>query len=212
MTRILARISAVGAALIVSTATASAQELDRSQRPAAMPAPTFKFPKMETHTLANGLRLIVVEDHALPLVATRIVLAVDSTADPAGKEGLYAVTVGALREGTTSTTPDQLAEAFADVGATVSPTGFTTTTRGILARSRARRRHVDAPVARPIRHRPPKGDPSRHRATHRANADHASSALVLCRVVWSERSVCSVARSDGGERRRDHAGRCPKFL
>ena len=85
---------------------------------------------METHTLANGLRLIVVEDHALPLVATRIVLGVDSTADPAGKEGLYAVTIGAMREGTSSATPDQLAEAFADVGATVSPTGFTTTTAG----------------------------------------------------------------------------------
>jgi zinc protease len=130
MSQIRARMSAVVAALIVSAATASAQELDRSQRPPPMPAPTFKFPKMETHTLANGLRLIVVEDHALPLVATRIVLGVDSTADPAGKEGLYAVTVGALREGTTSTTPDQLAEAFADVGATVSPTGFTTTTAG----------------------------------------------------------------------------------
>jgi zinc protease len=116
--------------LILSAATASAQRLDRSQRPAPAPAPTFKFPKMETHTLANGLRLIVVEDHALPIVATRIVLGVDSTADPAGKEGLYAVTIGAMREGTSSATPDQLADAFADVGATVSPTGFTTTTAG----------------------------------------------------------------------------------
>jgi zinc protease len=83
---------------------------------------------METHTLANGLRLIVVEDHALPLVAVRIVLGIDSTADPAGKEGLYAVTLGTLREGTTSMSPEQLADAFADIGTPVAPTGFTTTT------------------------------------------------------------------------------------
>src|SRR5437867_2649965 len=100
-----ARVALV--ALVLSAATTGAQGVDRSKRPAAAPLPTFKFPKAETHTLANGVRLIVIEDHALPLVATRIVLGVDSTADPRGKEGLYALTLGALREGTTSMTPDQ---------------------------------------------------------------------------------------------------------
>jgi zinc protease len=107
---------------------ASSQDIDRSKRPNVAAPPTFKFPKAETHALANGLRLIVVEDHALPLVSTRVVLGADSTVDPVGKEGLYTITVGALREGTTSMSPDQLADAFADVGTTVSPTGFTTTT------------------------------------------------------------------------------------
>jgi zinc protease len=117
------------AGLMVCATAASSQTIDRSHRPPIVPPPTFKFPKMETHTLANGLRVIVVEDHALPLVATRIVFNVDSTADPAGKEGLYAVALGALRERTTSLTTEQLADAFADVGATVAPTGFTTTTQ-----------------------------------------------------------------------------------
>jgi zinc protease len=115
-------------ALAAFAITSSAQDIDRSKRPIVDTAPTFKFPNVETHTLANGLRLILVEDHALPLVSTRIVLGADSTADPAGKESLFAITVGALREGTTSMSADQLADAFADVGTTVTPTGFTTTT------------------------------------------------------------------------------------
>jgi zinc protease len=117
-------------ALAAWSTAVSSQNIDRSKRPAIAPPPAFKFPKTITHTFANGLRLVIVEDHALPLVATRIVLGVDSTADPAGKEGLYAVALGALREGTTSMTPDQLGDAFADVGTTVAPTGFTTTTSG----------------------------------------------------------------------------------
>src|SRR5436190_8444460 len=112
---------------VLSAAPGAAQDIDRSKRPAVVPQPTFRFPKIERHTLANGLRVIVVEDHALPLVAARIILGVDSTADPLGKEGLYSVTLGSLREGTTTMTAEQLAEAFADVGTPVTPTGFTTT-------------------------------------------------------------------------------------
>jgi zinc protease len=121
-------ISVALGALAFFASRASSQDVDRSKRPHVGAPPTFKFPKVETHTLANGLRLIVVEDHALPLVSTRIVVGADSTLDPVGKEGLYAITVGALREGTTSMSPEQLADAFADVGTTVAPTGFTTTT------------------------------------------------------------------------------------
>jgi zinc protease len=125
----LRRMSAIALCpLGLAVSSVSSQAVDRSKRPDAGASPRFTFPKIETHTLENGLRLIVVEDHALPLVSTRIVLGVDSTADPVGKEGLYAITVGALREGTTSMSADQLADAFADVGTTVTPTGFTTTT------------------------------------------------------------------------------------
>lgn len=125
-----ARIVGASLALIVHVDRVQGQDIDRSKRPPVPPAPTFKFPKVQTHTLSNGLRLIVAEDHSLPLVATRVVVGIDSTADPIGKEGLYAVTLGALREGTVSKNVDQLAEDFADLGSTVTPTGFTTTTGG----------------------------------------------------------------------------------
>ncbi len=118
-------------ALVLSVASVvGAQDVDRSKRPETPPPPIFKFPKVTSNTLPNGLRLLVVEDHALPLVSVRAVIGADSTLDPAGKEGLYALTLGTMREGTTSKNADQLAEAYADIGASVTPTSFTTTTPG----------------------------------------------------------------------------------
>ena len=106
----------------------TAQVIDRAQRPKAGPEPAFKFPNVRMpHVLANGLRVYVVEDHSVPVIAVRAVTSADSTLDPPGKEGLYAVTLGALHEGTTTRTADELAAAAADIGTDVRPTGFTTT-------------------------------------------------------------------------------------
>ncbi len=107
----------------------SSQALDRSQRPHAPPEPAFKFPNVRMPSvLSNGLRVYVVEDHSVPVVAVRVVTSADSTLDPAGKEGLYAVTIGVLREGTRTRSAEQLAGAAADIGTDVGPSGFTTTT------------------------------------------------------------------------------------
>jgi zinc protease len=114
----------LAAGVLGALSSAGAQTV-RPPRPEPLPERPFKFPNIKAHTLRNGLRLLVVEDHSLPLVAVRVVLPVDSTADPAGREGLCAVTLGAMREGTTTRSADQLANAFADLGRTVTPTGFT---------------------------------------------------------------------------------------
>ncbi|HWH52746.1 MAG TPA: pitrilysin family protein [Gemmatimonadaceae bacterium] len=113
------------AAGVLGALSSAGAQTARPPRPEPLPERPFKFPNIKAHTLANGLRLLVVEDHSLPLVAVRAVLPVDSTADPAGREGLYAVAVGAMREGTTTRSAEQLANAFAELGRTVTPTGFT---------------------------------------------------------------------------------------
>jgi zinc protease len=95
-------------------------------RPAPAAPQQFKFPAVRSHTLPNGLRVYVVEDHSAQVVAARAVFSVDSTLDPPGKEGLYLVTFGSLREGTTTRTPAQLADASARIGTAVAPTAFTT--------------------------------------------------------------------------------------
>jgi zinc protease len=118
------------ALLLCAASVASAQDIDRAKRPETPPPPTFKFPKFTANTLPNGLRVLVVEDHAIPLVSVRAVIGADSTMDPAGKEGLYALTLSTMREGTASRNADQLAEGFADIGAAVTPTSFATTTSG----------------------------------------------------------------------------------
>lgn len=111
---------------MASATPALGQQIDRAERPTAPPAAPFKFPAIRTHTLANGIRLLVVEDHSIPVVAVRAVVGTDSTSDPPGKEGLFAVTLGALREGSTAHSGDELAREAAAIGTAVVPTGFTT--------------------------------------------------------------------------------------
>lgn len=118
-------ISLLGAALASPVA---AQSLDRGVRPTAPPPAAFQFPTVSSHTLPNGLRLLVVEDHSVPVVAVRAALGTDSTADPRGKEGLFDATLGVMRDGSTTRDGDGLARAAAAIGTNVSPTGFTTVT------------------------------------------------------------------------------------
>ena len=125
MSALRKRFAAGLCCVLGARASIAAAQSARPGRPEPLPERPFKFPHIGTHTLPNGLRLLVVEDHSLPLVAVRAVLPVDSTADPSGREGLYAVTLGAMREGTATRTADQLADAFAELGRTVAPTGFT---------------------------------------------------------------------------------------
>jgi zinc protease len=129
--RLLVRIALAGAALTTAARPAIAQTLDRTKQPsAATPAP-FVFPKVQSHTIPNGLRVILIEDHSLPLVAVRAVVGVDSLNDPAGKEGLFVLTAGMLREGTTSMTGEQLSAAATTLGNVVFPLRFTTITQNL---------------------------------------------------------------------------------
>jgi zinc protease len=111
---------------IAMPARASAQTVDRTRQPAPSAPVPFKFPKAETRTLLNGLRIVIIEDHALPLVAVRAMVGVDSLNDPVGKEGLFVLTAGMLREGTTTMTGEQLLAAASALGNVVFPLRFTT--------------------------------------------------------------------------------------
>ena len=115
-------------ALATAIGSASAQSVDRSRAPQVPPARAFEFPHVQgPSVLANGLRVYVIEDHSVPVVSVRVVTAADSTFDPPGKEGLYAVTLGALTEGTVARNAEQLAAEATDIGTRVTPIGFTTT-------------------------------------------------------------------------------------
>lgn len=113
-------------ALVAVLASTGQAQVDRSKRPVAPPPAPFAFPHVATRTLSNGMRVAVVENHALPIVAVRLVLPVDSLADPRGKEGTFSLMLSMMRDGTTSRTAEQLAAAMSEVGTAVFPTGFTT--------------------------------------------------------------------------------------
>ena len=105
--------------------------LDRSIAPTVPPAAPLTFPKAQSRKLANGIPVIVLEDHKSPVVSVVAILDVPTRLEPAGKTGITGVLGAMLAEGTTSMTADQLSNAFAELGNTVSPTGFYTITPNV---------------------------------------------------------------------------------
>lgn len=67
--------------------------------PTPGPVPTFTVPGSESFTLANGIPVTLVTTGAVPLVEIQLNVRSGSASDPAGKEGLAAVTADMLNEG-----------------------------------------------------------------------------------------------------------------
>src|ERR1044072_5496939 len=107
----ISRLATLLAIPLLAPGAVAQQKLDRAKRPTAGPAPTFSFPKFATRTLSNGLTVAIVENHELPVVAVRAVIEGGGLVDPRGKEGVYSLLSAMLREGTTSMSADELAEA-----------------------------------------------------------------------------------------------------
>lgn len=76
----------------------------------------IELPPIKKTTLDNGLKLIVIEHHELPVVAFRLVLKCGSAYDPPGKAGLADLTAGLLRKGTKTRSATQIAQEIDFVG------------------------------------------------------------------------------------------------
>src|SRR6185436_15400469 len=72
------------------------------------PSVELKLPPYKKVKLENGMTLLLMEQHEVPLVSFSVVVRSGATADPAGKEGLASVTAELLRKGTKTWTADQL--------------------------------------------------------------------------------------------------------
>ncbi len=73
------------------------------------------------HVLANGVVVYVVEDHDLPLVNVSTIVRTGAYLEPAGKEGLAALTGSQIRiGGTTSKSAEEFDEAAAFLAANIS--------------------------------------------------------------------------------------------
>ena len=79
-----------------------------------------QVPQVERVTLANGMRLFLLEDHELPLINLSVRLRTGSVYEPAEKIGLASITGEVMRTGgTTSKTGDQLDEELESIAASV---------------------------------------------------------------------------------------------
>ncbi|HEU0029742.1 MAG TPA: insulinase family protein [Kofleriaceae bacterium] len=108
------------------TQTATPQELAfpeeefRNSQPPPGPQRPFRLPKVKPFTLKNGIKVYLVEQHALPIVSMDLNFDGGGMVDPKGKEGLASVCMSMLTEGTDKLDKIQYAEALADVASSIS--------------------------------------------------------------------------------------------
>jgi len=96
---------------------------DRTATPKLGPAPRFEPPKFVRRTLGDGLPLLIVERHELPIVSIDLVIKSGETSTPKGKEGLASLAVSLLDEGTKSRSALQIAGELAEIGASLDVSG-----------------------------------------------------------------------------------------
>jgi zinc protease len=94
-------------------------ELWRAQTPAPMATRALKLPTPTRFTLPNGLTVLLVEQHDLPVVAANLVIRTGSGANPPDVPGLANFTAGMLDEGTKTRNALAIADEAAKLGATV---------------------------------------------------------------------------------------------
>jgi len=91
--------------------------ITRARLPEPGPSPPYTFPAIQKSTLPNGLRLWTVRHSQVPIVAFMLLVRRGAAFDPAGKEGLAAVTADMLDEGSGNRSAIDMHEAIARLGA-----------------------------------------------------------------------------------------------
>jgi predicted Zn-dependent peptidase len=89
---------------------------------ASTPAPSkaedgsLKLPPYKKVTLKNGMTVLLMEQHEVPIINFNFIVRAGSVADPASKEGLASVTAALLRKGTRARTADQISTELDFIG------------------------------------------------------------------------------------------------
>lgn len=91
----------------------------RAHQPAAGAPRPFRMPPVKAFTLASGVKVYLVEQHALPLVSMDLNFDGGAAIDPRGKEGLASVCMAMLTEGTERDDKLAYAERLADTASSI---------------------------------------------------------------------------------------------
>lgn len=91
----------------------------RATAPQPGPPRPYHFPDVTRKTLANGLRIVVAENHAAPLVAARAIVRSGADHDTANLAGLASLTAELLDEGAAARDAIRLAEDLGRLGASL---------------------------------------------------------------------------------------------
>jgi len=93
---------------------------DRKEMPGPLAPRPFQLPEAKTATLSNGLEVLLVENHEVPLVYVNVVVRSGSATDFDGLEGLASVTLDMMDEGAGERSAAAFSKAARKLGAGVS--------------------------------------------------------------------------------------------
>src|SRR5204862_7821978 len=93
------RALAVLLAALATAPLAAQGPPDRSHPPQLGPTPELKLPPIQRFTLSNGLAVVLLEKHQVPLVHLNVMVQAGAIMDPPGKSGTAAMTAAMLDEG-----------------------------------------------------------------------------------------------------------------
>jgi zinc protease len=79
-----------------------------------------KLPRAQEATLANDLRVALLEDHKLPTFSLQFIFLGGGLADPVDRHGIALITAALMDEGTRTLSSREIAERLATLGATLS--------------------------------------------------------------------------------------------
>jgi zinc protease len=129
-----------GGARAAGQQAAKAKTGDRSLLPKEKSDPKLTLPAVQRRKLSNGLDVLVVEHHELPIVSMNLVMKMGGAGDPADKAGLASLTADMLDEGTATRDSIQISDQLARIGSSVSiGAGWDSTTASL----RTLTRHLD---------------------------------------------------------------------
>lgn len=97
-----------------------APEAQRQRPPEPGTPVNARIPEVSERTLANGMRVIVAPNRALPLISADFRIASGAAADPRGRAGLASMTADLLTRGTTSRSATEIASAIESIGASIN--------------------------------------------------------------------------------------------
>jgi zinc protease len=96
-----------------------APEGQRELPPAPGAPVNARIPDTAQRTLANGMRVIVAPNRALPLISADLRVASGGAADPQGRAGLASMTSDLLTRGTSTRSATEIASAIESLGAAI---------------------------------------------------------------------------------------------
>lgn len=100
--------------------TLSAQIVDRTKPPQLPEPKSLELPAIQQFELSNGLKVVLMEKHNVPLIQLNVIVKMGTADDPENKTGLANLTMDLIDEGASGKTALELADEIDFLGARIS--------------------------------------------------------------------------------------------